>query len=123
MYTIMSTCKICDLTQLCTCMAFFLFSFLFTSYVANSYKFQLLLAVGTKLEHVISQLANDAAEKYVAIEGELVVQPSDEHFWLGRPRIVLFLIHFILFQNSFEIAFFFWIWVRNSSTTMHQIYL
>jgi mlo protein len=48
----------------------------------------------------------------------LVVQPSDEHFWFGRPYIVLFLIHFILFQNSFEIGFFFWIWVRNSSSTM-----
>ncbi|XP_041000108.1 MLO-like protein 1 isoform X2 [Juglans microcarpa x Juglans regia] len=74
--------------------------------------FILLLAVGTKLEHVITQLAQEVAEKHVAIEGELVVQPSDEHFWFGRPRVVLFLIHFILFQNSFEIAFFFWIWVQ-----------
>ncbi|KAM3698781.1 hypothetical protein ACJW30_06G215700 [Castanea mollissima] len=74
--------------------------------------FVLLLAVGTKLEHVITQLAHEVAEKHVAIEGELVVKPSDRHFWLGRPRIVLFLIHFILFQNSFEIAFFFWIWVQ-----------
>jgi mlo protein len=87
-------------------------------YVANSFIFQLLLAVGTKLEHVITQLAHEVAEKHVAIEGELVVQPSDEHFWFGRPYIVLFLIHFILFQNSFEIGFFFWIWVRNSSSTM-----
>ncbi|KAK3198271.1 hypothetical protein Dsin_021686 [Dipteronia sinensis] len=74
--------------------------------------FILLLAVGAKLEHVISQLAHEVAEKHIAIEGDLVVQPSDEHFWFNRPRIVLFLIHFILFQNSFEIAFFFWIWVQ-----------
>ncbi|KAL7247122.1 hypothetical protein ACSBR2_002105 [Camellia fascicularis] len=74
--------------------------------------FILLLAVGTKLEHVISQLAHEVAEKHVAIEGELVVQPSDDHFWFHRPRIVLYLIHFILFQNAFEIAFFFWIWVQ-----------
>lgn len=73
--------------------------------------FVLLLAVGTKLEHVIMQLAHEVAEKHVAIEGDLVVQPSDEHFWFGRPQIILFLIHFILFQNAFEIAFFFWIWV------------
>ncbi|KAI6702964.1 hypothetical protein NL676_012100 [Syzygium grande] len=72
----------------------------------------LLLAVGTKLEHVITQLAHEVAEKHSAIEGELVVQPSDEHFWFQRPRIVLYLIHFILFQNAFEIAFFFWIWVQ-----------
>uniref|UniRef100_A0A0D9WGK9 MLO-like protein n=1 Tax=Leersia perrieri TaxID=77586 RepID=A0A0D9WGK9_9ORYZ len=69
----------------------------------------LLLAVGTKLEHVIAQLAHDVAEKNSAIEGDLVVKPSDDHFWLGRPKIILYLIHFILFQNSFEIAFFFWI--------------
>ena len=79
--------------------------------VAPFLSMQLLLAVGTKLEHVIIQLAQEVAEKHVAIEGELVVQPSDEHFWFGHPQIVLFLIHFILFQNSFEIAFFFWIWV------------
>ena len=65
----------------------------------------------TKLEHVIIQLAHEVAEKHAAIEGELVVQPSDEHFWFNRPRVVLFLIHFILFQNAFEIVFFFWIWV------------
>ncbi|XP_061372412.1 MLO-like protein 1 [Gastrolobium bilobum] len=72
----------------------------------------LLLAVGTKLEHVITQLAHEVAEKHAAIEGDLVVQPSDNHFWFHRPHVVLFLIHFILFQNAFEIAFFFWIWVQ-----------
>ncbi|OIT40768.1 PREDICTED: MLO-like protein 1 [Nicotiana attenuata] len=76
------------------------------------FPFILLLAVGTKLEHVIIQLAHEVAEKHVAIEGELVVTPSDEHFWFNRPQIVLFLIHFILFQNAFEIAFFFWILVQ-----------
>ena len=72
---------------------------------------QLLLAVGTKLEHIITELAHEVAEKHVAIEGDLVVNPSDDHFWFNRPQIALFLIHFILFQNAFEIAFFFWIWV------------
>lgn len=74
--------------------------------------FFLLLAVGMKLEHIIIQLAQEVAEKHIAIEGDLVVQPSDDHFWFHRPRIVLFFIHFILFQNAFEIAFFFWIWVQ-----------
>ncbi|KAK3030885.1 hypothetical protein RJ639_037235 [Escallonia herrerae] len=74
--------------------------------------FVLLLAVGTKLEHVISQLAHEVAEKHAAIEGDLVVTPSDEHFWLNRPRLVLILIHIILFQNSFELAFFFFIWIQ-----------
>ncbi|GAV67180.1 Mlo domain-containing protein [Cephalotus follicularis] len=74
--------------------------------------FFLLLAVGTKLEHVINQLAHEVAEKHVAVEGDLVVQPSDDHFWFHRPKIVLILVHIILFQNSFELAFFFFIWVQ-----------
>lgn len=88
----------------------FIYLFQFNIYYCFSLS-QLLLAVGTKLEHVITQMAQEVAEKHIAIEGELVVQPSDEHFWFGHPRIVLFLIHFILFQNSFEMAFFFWILV------------
>ncbi|GAB4841547.1 MLO-like protein 1 [Ancistrocladus abbreviatus] len=80
--------------------------------------FILLLAVGTKLEHVIAQLAREVAEKHVAmkhvaIEGELIAQPSDDLFSFNRPQIVLFLIHFILFQNAFEIAYYlFWMWVQ-----------
>ncbi|XVF29970.1 hypothetical protein REPUB_Repub16aG0017100 [Reevesia pubescens] len=74
--------------------------------------FILLLAVGTKLEHIITQLAQEVAERHIVVEGELVVQPSDNHFWFNRPRLVLRLIHIILFQNSFEIAFFAWIWVQ-----------
>lgn len=79
---------------------------------------QLLLAVGTKLEHVINQLAHEVAEKHVAVQGDLVVQPSDDHFWFNKPKIVLILIHIILFQNSFEIAFFFWIWVRETASNI-----
>ncbi|WVZ98580.1 hypothetical protein U9M48_044005 [Paspalum notatum var. saurae] len=67
----------------------------------------LQLAVGTKLEHVIAQLAYEVAERQA--EGDSVVKPSDEHFWFGRPRIILHVIHFILFQNAFELSFFFWI--------------
>ncbi|KAK6263947.1 hypothetical protein SCA6_019381 [Theobroma cacao] len=68
----------------------------------------LLLLVGAKLEHIIIRLAQDVIEKRERGEGAQV-KPSDEHFWFGRPGIVLHLIHFILFQNSFELAFFFWI--------------
>ncbi|XP_077228213.1 MLO-like protein 1 [Tasmannia lanceolata] len=71
----------------------------------------LLLAVGAKLEHIIIQLAYGVTRKHAAVVGDLVVQPSDDHFWFHRPRIILYLIHFILFQNAFEIAFFLWILV------------
>ncbi|KAJ9162749.1 hypothetical protein P3X46_022499 [Hevea brasiliensis] len=66
----------------------------------------LLLLVGAKLEHIIARMAHEANEQTDNKE----VKPSDDHFWFGKPVIILHLIHFILFQNSFEIAFFFWIW-------------
>uniref|UniRef100_A0A0D9VH74 MLO-like protein n=1 Tax=Leersia perrieri TaxID=77586 RepID=A0A0D9VH74_9ORYZ len=75
--------------------------------------FIMLLVVGTKLEHIITELAHEVAEKHTAIEGELVVSPSDDLFWFHRPKLVLVLIHFVLFQNAFEIAFFIWLMVTH----------
>ncbi|OEL25295.1 MLO-like protein 1, partial [Dichanthelium oligosanthes] len=70
----------------------------------------LLLLIGTKLEHIINKLAYEVASKHAAGQGEggVVVRPSDELFWFHSPRLVLVLIHFILFQNAFEFAYFFW---------------
>ncbi|XP_042512627.1 MLO-like protein 13 isoform X2 [Macadamia integrifolia] len=70
----------------------------------------LLLLVGAKLEHIITRLAEEVEERRTDDPRAPPVKPSDKHFWFGRPGIVLYLIHFILFQNSFEIGFFFWIW-------------
>ncbi|XP_021736085.1 MLO-like protein 13 [Chenopodium quinoa] len=80
----------------------------------------LLLIVGTKLEHIIVCLADEIEEKdkknipvqnqtQGTDEKEFWVQPSDKHFWFGSPSLFLYMIHFILFQNSFEIAFFLWV--------------
>lgn len=70
------------------------------------------------MEHVITELAVEVAQKHTAIEGDVVVAPSDDLFWFHRPKVVLYLIHFILFQIAFEIAFFFWLLVRN---TKHSV--
>ena len=75
--------------------------------------------MGAKLEHIITRLAHEAQAQQEQVAGEknakdregTRVKPSDKHFWFSRPALVLDLIHFILFQNSFEIAFFFWILV------------
>ncbi|WOL19215.1 MLO-like protein [Canna indica] len=69
----------------------------------------LLLVVGTKLEYIITKLALHLEEELKDPEKEAHIKPSDEHFWFNEPGIVLYMIQFILFQNSFEIAFFFWI--------------
>eukprot|EP01018_Ginkgo_biloba_P034621 Gb_37259 [translate_table: standard] len=71
--------------------------------------FILLLIVGTKLQHVITRMAQEVIKKNSAVQGEIIVRLSDEYFWFGRPRLVLYLIHFILFQNAFELAFVLWI--------------
>ncbi|MBA0590790.1 hypothetical protein Gorai_019482 [Gossypium raimondii] len=54
----------------------------------------LLLAVGTKLEHVITKLAHEVAEKHVAVEGELVVQFGFNSCLMGQvsyifPRLLI----------------------------------
>ncbi|KAF8714838.1 hypothetical protein HU200_027372 [Digitaria exilis] len=70
----------------------------------------LLLLIGTKLEHIINKLAYEVASKHAVSQGEggAVMRLSDELFWFHSPRLVLVLIHFILFQNAFEFAYFFW---------------
>ncbi|XP_022642579.1 MLO-like protein 13 isoform X2 [Vigna radiata var. radiata] len=69
----------------------------------------LLLLVGAKLEHIIARLYQDSVDM-LGRDDDKLVKPSDEYFWFTSPLLVLHLLHFILFQNSFEIAFFFWIW-------------
>ncbi|KAI8000949.1 MLO-like protein 12 [Camellia lanceoleosa] len=39
-------------------------------------------------------------------------KPSDHFFWFGQPKLLLHLMHFILFQNSFQLAFFTWAWFK-----------
>ncbi|XP_038716781.1 MLO-like protein 9 [Tripterygium wilfordii] len=68
------------------------------------------LAVGTKLQAIIAQMALEIQEKHAVVQGIPLVQVSDRHFWFSWPPLVLYLIHFVLFQNAFEITYFFWIW-------------
>lgn len=59
---------------------------------------QTILAVGTKLQAIISRMAIEIKERHAVIQGIPLVQLSDHHFWFGRPHLVLFLIHLSLFQ-------------------------
>ncbi|KAD2393926.1 hypothetical protein R6Q59_012953 [Mikania micrantha] len=69
----------------------------------------LVLLVGTKLQHVIATLALESAET-TRYYPETRLKPRDELFWFKKPELLLSLIHFILFQNAFELASFFWFW-------------
>ncbi|KAI3755797.1 hypothetical protein L1987_55603 [Smallanthus sonchifolius] len=69
----------------------------------------LVLLLGVKLQHVIGTLALESA----AITGyypKARIKPRDELFWFKKPELLLSLIHFILFQNAFEMASFIWFW-------------
>ncbi|ONK57231.1 uncharacterized protein A4U43_C10F17950 [Asparagus officinalis] len=70
----------------------------------------IILAVGTKLQAIIATMAVEIQERHQVIQGIPVVHLDNRHFWFGRPQLVLSLIHFSLFQNAFQITYFFWIW-------------
>jgi mlo protein len=74
------------------------------------------------MEHIITELAVEVAQKHATIEGDLVVAPSDELFWFHQPKLVLLLIHIILFQNAFKIALFFWLLVSKNYRHHHAVY-
>ncbi|KAL6509874.1 MLO-like protein 5 [Orobanche gracilis] len=68
-----------------------------------------ILAVGTKLQSIITQMAIEIQEKHAVVQGIPLVQVSDRHFWFSNPTLVLHLIHLTLFLNAFEITYFIWI--------------
>ncbi|KAM7482161.1 hypothetical protein LguiB_006744 [Lonicera macranthoides] len=67
----------------------------------------LVMLVGTKLQHVVSVLALEINEPRGPSTATLI-KPRDDLFWFGKPEILLRLIQFISFQNSFEMATFIW---------------
>ncbi|KAL6844342.1 hypothetical protein ACP4OV_026015 [Aristida adscensionis] len=67
----------------------------------------LVLLVGAKLQHVIATLTAEGAR--LSAYGPRI-KPRDDLFWFKKPEFLLRLIHFILFQNAFELASFFWFW-------------
>lgn len=70
----------------------------------------IILAVGTKLQAILTSMALEITERHAVVQGIPLVQGSDGYFWFSQPRLVLHLLHFTLFQNAFEITYFLWIW-------------
>eukprot|EP01018_Ginkgo_biloba_P015656 Gb_03408 [translate_table: standard] len=70
----------------------------------------IIVIVGTKLQVIIIKMALEIQDTNPVVKGAPVVRPSDKLFWFGRPHWVLYLIHFTLFQNAIQLAFFFWAW-------------
>ncbi|KVI02986.1 Mlo-related protein [Cynara cardunculus var. scolymus] len=77
-----------------------------------------ILAVGTKLQAILTKMALEITERHAVVQGIPLVQGSDKYFWFSKPHLILHLIHFALFQNAFQITYFFWIWV--TYTDLHS---
>lgn len=59
---------------------------------------QIILAVGSKLQAILTRMALEISEKHAVVQGIPLVQGSDKYFWFGRPQLILHLMHFALFQ-------------------------
>nr|A2YD22.2 RecName: Full=MLO protein homolog 1; AltName: Full=OsMLO1 [Oryza sativa Indica Group]CAB08606.2 Mlo1 protein [Oryza sativa Indica Group] len=68
----------------------------------------IVLLVGTKLEMVIMEMAQEIQDRATVIQGAPMVEPSNKYFWFNRPDWVLFFIHLTLFHNAFQMAHFVW---------------
>lgn len=70
---------------------------------------QVILLVGTKLQVIITKMGLRIHERGEVVKGVPVVQPGDHLFWFNRPRLILYLINFVLFQvtNCFLIKKFY----------------
>ncbi|KAK1411975.1 hypothetical protein QVD17_32872 [Tagetes erecta] len=89
---------------------------LFNTHGWNAYRWQpfiplvIVLLIGTKLQVIITKMGLSIQGTGEVIQGVPVVQPGDNLFWFNRPRLILYLINFVLFQNAFQVAFFAWTW-------------
>ncbi|KFK40125.1 hypothetical protein AALP_AA3G333500 [Arabis alpina] len=79
-------------------------------YVGTALPVIIILAVGTKLQAILTRMALGITDKHAVVQGMPLVQGNDEYFWFRRPQLILHLMHFALFQNAFQITYFFWIW-------------
>lgn len=59
---------------------------------------KIILAVGTKLQAIVTQMAVEIQERQSVTQGIPVVELSDRHFWFNQPRLILYLIQLTLFQ-------------------------
>ncbi|KAL9312481.1 hypothetical protein ACSQ67_017933 [Phaseolus vulgaris] len=77
----------------------------------------ILLLVGTKLELIIMEMAQEIQDRTTVVRGVPIVEPNNKYFWFNRPQWIIFLIHFTLFENAFQIAFFLWTWYEFKITS------
>ncbi|KAL4300826.1 hypothetical protein AHAS_Ahas17G0239700 [Arachis hypogaea] len=68
----------------------------------------IILLVGAKLQTIITKMGLRIQERGEVVQGSPLVEPGDELFWFNRPGLLLSLVHLVLFQNAFQLAFLAW---------------
>ncbi|TYK11361.1 MLO-like protein 10 isoform X1 [Cucumis melo var. makuwa] len=76
-----------------------------TSFYLMTLTSRIILAVGSKLQAILTRMALEISEKHAVVQGIPLVQGSDKYFWFGRPQLILHLMHFALFQNAFQTTY------------------
>ncbi|KOM44209.1 hypothetical protein LR48_Vigan05g181400 [Vigna angularis] len=61
----------------------------------------IVLLVGTKLQVIITKMGQRIQERGEVVKGVPLVQPGDDLFWFNKPRLILYLVNFVLFQLQF----------------------
>lgn len=79
---------------------------------------QIILLVGTKLQVIITKMGLRIQERGEVLKGVPVVQPGDDLFWFNRPRLILYLINFVLFQ----VIIIFQIEMETSKSWFYNLY-
>ncbi|KAF8035449.1 hypothetical protein BT93_C1467 [Corymbia citriodora subsp. variegata] len=81
----------------------------------------LILLMGTKLHHIVVKLAVEITDSCPPTENRQC-KLRDELFWFGKPRLLLWVIQFITFQNAFEMTTFIWsLWeIRDTTCFMNN---
>ena len=59
---------------------------------------KIILVVGTKLGVVITKMCLASSNENNVIQGTFLVKPHDDLFWFGKPKWLLHLLQFVLFQ-------------------------
>ncbi|EEF36041.1 Protein MLO, putative [Ricinus communis] len=80
----------------------------------------IVLVLGTKLQVVVAKMALQLQDQNNVIKGALLVQPNDNLFWFHHPKYVLTLLHYTLFMNAFELAFFVWVTFQFGITSCYH---
>ncbi|KAM3711058.1 hypothetical protein ACJW31_01G078900 [Castanea mollissima] len=67
--------------------------------------FTIIPLVGTKLELIIMEMAQEIQDRTAFVKGAPVIEPSNKYFWFNRRQWILYLIHFTSFQVNIEVRY------------------